>query len=568
MASVFRPTRPYKLPPGAEIVERDGKPHVRMKDKGKAAFFPLSKDGRKYLKPAAKWYGKYRDACGEIQLTPLSPNRDAANMMLTAILKRVENGRSGIRDDYADHRKSPLTKLLPEYKQHVLDKGATEKESHQTYRRCVTVCDGCGFVFLSDLDATAAERWLADRRTADKKDGGFGPASSNHYTKSMKAFGNWLVKARRVPGNPFQHLTRVNADVDVRHQRRALAADEFTRLLTAARGGKKYRKQSGPDRAILYLVAGMTGLRASELASLTPESFSLDAETPIVTVEAAYSKHRRQDEVPLHADLVAELRPWLAKKEQGARVWPGKWAKHSQGVDMIRRDLGIARAAWIAEAQTAGETMAREASDFLAYADHDGEVADFHALRHTFITNLVSAGVQPKDAKELARHSTITLTMDRYSHVGVRDTAAALGKLVMPTNTQLHGESTSLRATGTDGGCTPDVPADVPAGGNGQLRLRTREDIAPLGTASKSRGDRLENKAIEEQKGPSETCEESTPVGTRTRNIPLRRLLLETQKRRDLKVFARSVTFGYTRGYTSRLDDTQRHVTSKPHDSP
>jgi hypothetical protein len=35
-------------------------------------------------------------------------------------------------------------------------------------------------------------------------------------------------------------------------------------------------------------------------------------------------------------------------------------------------------------------------------------VADLHALRHTFITELVKAGVAPKDAKELARHSTIT----------------------------------------------------------------------------------------------------------------------------------------------------------------
>jgi hypothetical protein len=33
------------------------------------------------------------------------------------------------------------------------------------------------------------------------------------------------------------------------------------------------------------------------------------------------------------------------------------------------------------------------ASDFLAYRDRDGQVADFHALRHTFVTNLVNAGV-------------------------------------------------------------------------------------------------------------------------------------------------------------------------------
>ena len=37
--------------------------------------------------------------------------------------------------------------------------------------------------------------------------------------------------------------------------------------------------------------------------------------------------------------------------------------------------------------------------------------------------------MQPKDAKELARHSTITLTMDRYAHVGLQDTTTAIAKL-------------------------------------------------------------------------------------------------------------------------------------------
>ncbi len=41
-----------------------------------------------------------------------------------------------------------------------------------------------------------------------------------------------------------------------------------------------------------------------------------------------------------------------------------------------------------------------------------------HALRHTFISNLARAGIHPKTAQALARHSTITLTLDRYSHVG------------------------------------------------------------------------------------------------------------------------------------------------------
>ncbi len=51
---------------------------------------------------------------------------------------------------------------------------------------------------------------------------------------------------------------------------------------------------------------------------------------------------------------------------------------------------------------------------------------DWHSLRHSFITNLAAGGVAPKLAQTLARHSTITLTLDRYTHTFSGDDAAAL----------------------------------------------------------------------------------------------------------------------------------------------
>ncbi|MGL6194444.1 MAG: hypothetical protein ACRC2T_06430, partial [Thermoguttaceae bacterium] len=47
---------------------------------------------------------------------------------------------------------------------------------------------------------------------------------------------------------------------------------------------------------------------------------------------------------------------------------------------------------------------------FLYYCNGKGKYADFHGLRHTFISNLGKAGVSPKTAQVLARHSTIELT--------------------------------------------------------------------------------------------------------------------------------------------------------------
>jgi hypothetical protein len=60
------------------------------------------------------------------------------------------------------------------------------------------------------------------------------------------------------------------------------------------------------------------------------------------------------------------------------------------------------------------------------FVDDSGNVFDFHAFRHQYISNLAAAGVHPKVAQHLARHSTITLTMDRYTHLSAIDVNAAI----------------------------------------------------------------------------------------------------------------------------------------------
>jgi hypothetical protein len=59
---------------------------------------------------------------------------------------------------------------------------------------------------------------------------------------------------------------------------------------------------------------------------------------------------------------------------------------------------------------------------------------------------------------ELARHSTITLPMDRYAHVGIHDTAAAVSRLTLPLSVE--------RPIATAAGMVKAyVPSDVPVGG-------------------------------------------------------------------------------------------------------
>jgi len=59
----------------------------------------------------------------------------------------------------------------------------------------------------------------------------------------------------------------------------------------------------------------------------------------------------------------------------------------------------------------------REYKAILKRAGLEGEGFTFHSLRHTFATVLFSRGEHPKVVQSLLGHSSITQTMDTYSHL-------------------------------------------------------------------------------------------------------------------------------------------------------
>ena len=132
--------------------------------------------------------------------------------------------------------------------------------------------------------------------------------------------------------------------------------------------------------------------------------------------------------------VVEELRNWLPTQKRVSPSQPLFHLKSASGelrdtAKMMRRDLDVARKKWIEESDDPEEQNRRRESDFLRYKDSAGLFADFHANRHTFISNLAKADVHPKMAQTLARHSTINLTMNTYTHVNMEEKSLAVGRL-------------------------------------------------------------------------------------------------------------------------------------------
>ena len=95
--------------------------------------------------------------------------------------------------------------------------------------------------------------------------------------------------------NPLAHLSRGNAQLDRRHDRRALPPEDLTRILqTALTSPRTFRGLTGRDRHFLYLTAMTTGYRAGERAELTPVAFRLDEAPPTVVRGARNTKNQRK----------------------------------------------------------------------------------------------------------------------------------------------------------------------------------------------------------------------------------------------------------------------------------
>jgi integrase/recombinase XerC/integrase/recombinase XerD len=271
----------------------------------------------------------------------------------------------------------------------------------QAVARAAKVFQDCGFKTLSDITRAPVQQWLHDFVESGKSS-----ETAETYIRSVRAVCNWAVDEGIIEKSPLKLLKgtmRIKSDpVKVRKE---FSREEREGLLSAALTSEtKVRNMNGIDRWHLYTTAFQTGIRYGELYSLKISSFDLDAALPTVTIQAKSSKRRRTDVLPLRLSLVEILKKYFAGRDRSEKAFRGMLG--TKGHLMVQHDLEVA-----------GFPSKTEEGDL-----------DFHAMRHTFISGLIRAGVNPKVVQKLARHSGLALTVGRYSHAQLSELSEALGK--------------------------------------------------------------------------------------------------------------------------------------------
>ncbi|MBA2114093.1 tyrosine-type recombinase/integrase [Bremerella alba] len=411
-----------------------------------ASIFKRTRDKKK---KHAAWYVSYTDHRGKRRTKKGFTDKSLTEQLAAKLESDARMRKTGLIDPdqeaAAESRRSELETHLKAFEQVLERRKNTPKHVKLTMGRIRRVIDGCKFKTLGDLRTEKVETFLGKIQQDDD----LGHRTYNHYVQAIEQFGIWLVDSRKLPSNPVVGLTRLNNEVDVRRNRRALTQDEFKRLVQSAReSDTSIQCYDGETRAKIYILSYMTGLRRGELASLTPANFDLASQPATVTIPATISKHRKKDVLPLHPDLVTFLHVWL-KDLQSCEVLFPHLAKRRTWL-MVKKDL-----------ERVG----------IAYETPEG-VADFHAAgRHTHITELLRNGSSLPEARMLARHADINMTM-KYTHIGIQDQAKAL-----------KGLPSSWQRIGSDSDDFQEQPKS--SDGNGRRTLgQKRSDVSPGDTSS------------------------------------------------------------------------------------
>ncbi|MGL6095758.1 MAG: hypothetical protein ACRC7O_08190, partial [Fimbriiglobus sp.] len=260
LMAVFKLSNVRPLPPAPEIVVRDGKPHVRLTERGRAVFYPLPKDGTKYLRLAKTWTVEYRDEHDIVRRKKGFTDKAATEALEVELRKRVDRAKLGYADPAEEHGRTPLADHLRDYAAALEAKGDSSYHVRRTVGRATTVLTGCKFIYPADVKPGLITAWLNDirrdrtpvpipkgresfrpdeaaallgitkaglasgvkrHRLAASGNGkarrlprktvetlaqmaakGSGPATVNHYVRTLRGFFAWMVKAKRIASNP------------------------------------------------------------------------------------------------------------------------------------------------------------------------------------------------------------------------------------------------------------------------------------------------------------------------------------------------------------------------------
>jgi integrase len=328
-------------------------------------------------------------------------NRRAAEKELRRLLHTLDSG------EHVDPTRMTVKQWLTSWLVAVREE--VSPKSHERYSEIVTnfLVPELGALPISKLAPShvqaAYSKWGTEGRL-DGKPGGLSPRTRRHFHRILKSALGRALEQQVIARNPADAFKKRLPKVE-RREMATLTAEQSGCLLDAIHHTRVYWPA---------LIALATGMRRGEVLALRWKNIDLD-HGMVRVVES------------LEQTKAGGLRFKPPKKEKTRAITLPSFAVE----DLRRLKREQAEELLVLGIRQTGETLACARADGEPHQPRSltheftrlvGRVKGvprvrFHDLRHSHATQLLLAGIHPKIAQERLGHSTISTTLDLYSHV-------------------------------------------------------------------------------------------------------------------------------------------------------
>lgn len=324
--------------------------------------------------------------------------------------------------------KTTLARFLSRWCDHM--KTQVAPRTHERYAEIATknIVPLLGAVMLTKLQPVQISSAYATALASGRRrgEGGLSPRTVHHIHRILKQALGQAVRWRLLAHNPADLVKPPKVE---RKEMQSLNVEGLAEFIEVARGaGAMF---------VAVLLAAMCGLRRGEIAALRWRSIDLEhAQISIVAsveqteegVREKETKSGRNRTVALPSIVVDELRRYRLEQ-----------AEH-----LLRLGVRLTDDQHVCAREDGEPLQPRSFSQaFRKFIRRHGlRRIRFHDLRHSHATQMLASGIHPKIAQERLGHSSISVTLDLYSHVmpGMQEDAAARVDAAMQAALQKRGQ--------------------------------------------------------------------------------------------------------------------------------
>jgi len=321
-----------------------------------------------------------------------------AQKELRKLLRNIDSG------EHIEPSKITVEKFLQEWL-HTIH----SQISPQTYERYEQVVRNflipsfgkCLLAKLMPLAIQQAYNKLETSGRCDRKSGGLSPQSRLHIHRIFKSALKYALQVQLIARNPAD---AVKAPRVKRATLNIINVEQSAFLLDAIRGKNVYWP---------VLLALTTGMRRGEVLALRWKNVDFPNKTVRVIESLEQTKNGLRFKAPKTERTRAVILPECVVEE--LCYW-----KEKQAAELAELAVEATQETLVCSRYDGGplwpSSLTHEFTKAIKNLPELPRIR-FHDLRHSHATQLLMAGIHPKIAQERLGHSTITTTLDLYSHV-------------------------------------------------------------------------------------------------------------------------------------------------------